>query len=353
MSSFIVKSSVHDYRVEFIFDLKEVLERKINEGDFIILDKRINELYHDQIAPTLLKNKYICIDPNESLKSYLGVQWVIQALIESGFRKNNRLVAIGGGITQDVTAFISSIIYRGVSWIFFPTTLLAQGDSCIGSKTSINFGNYKNLLGGFYPPSEVMIYIDFLDTLSDVELRSGMGEMLHYFVASCEEDFNLFRLNYIRALTDKRILREVIYRSLQIKKSFIERDEFDKNVRQVFNYGHSFGHAIESLTNYEIPHGIAVSFGIDMANSLSLKMGFISNEIRDEIHEITQFICSGYTISNLNYEDLINVLKKDKKNEGNRLGLILNAGYGELFKNFVEPNEDFKLWLKSYFIERC
>jgi 3-dehydroquinate synthase len=240
-------------------------------------------------------------------------------------------------------------MYRGVSWIFFPTSLLAQGDSCIGSKTSINFEKFKNLVGGFYPPHKIYIYPNFLETLTQVEIKSGMGEMLHYFVVSGEDDFKMYKTYYKEAINDKVVLARIIARSLEIKKRYIEKDEFDQNIRQVFNYGHSFGHAIESLTNYEIPHGIAVSYGMDMANFISVKMGFISEEIRNEIRYVTEYIWDGYSIKYLDQIELINALSKDKKNVGSKLGLILNKGYGEVFKHLTEPNKEFKSWLEEYF----
>ena len=349
MYNFKVKSAIHDYEVEFINDFNEVLINELCDGDFIIIDAKIKELYGSQLQFILEKHKYIELDASESLKSYHGITPVIQRLIEKGFRKNNRLIAIGGGITQDVTAFISSIIYRGVSWIFFPTSLLAQGDSCIGSKTSINFEKFKNLVGGFYPPNKIYIYPEFLETLSQTEIKSGMGEMLHYFVVSGKEDFKMYERHYKEAIIDKEVLSKIIAKSLEIKTRYIEKDEFDQNIRQVFNYGHSFGHAIESLTNYEIPHGIAVSYGMDMANFISVKMGFISEEIRNEIRNVTQFIWEGYSIKNLDKIKLINALRKDKKNVGLKLGLILNKGYGKIFKHLTEPNNEFVSWLDEYF----
>ncbi len=349
MYNFKVKSDIHDYEVEFIDDFNKVLTKELCDGDFLIIDNKIKKLYYSQLQFILEKYNYITLDASESLKSYQGIIPVIQTLIEKGFRKNNRLIAIGGGITQDVTAFISSIMYRGVSWIFFPTSLLAQGDSCIGSKTSINFEKFKNLVGGFYPPHKIYIYPNFLETLTQVEIKSGMGEMLHYFVVSGEDDFKMYKTYYKEAINDKVVLARIIARSLEIKKRYIEKDEFDQNIRQVFNYGHSFGHAIESLTNYEIPHGIAVSYGMDMANFISVKMGFISEEIRNEIRYVTEYIWDGYSIKYLDQIELISALSKDKKNVGSKLGLILNKGYGEVFKHLTEPNKKFKSWLEEYF----
>ena len=157
MLDFTVKSSVHNYEVKFIEDAINVLKNEIRDGDVIIIDNKVKLL-----NPYLLKNlnckiSVIGIDAHEENKSYKGLIPIIQELIRSGFRKNHRLIGIGGGIIQDITAFSASIMYRGVDWLFFPTTLLAQGDSCIGSKTSINFGEYKNQVGGFYPPSKILI----------------------------------------------------------------------------------------------------------------------------------------------------------------------------------------------------
>jgi 3-dehydroquinate synthase len=244
---------------------------------------------------------------------------------------------------------MASIMYRGVDWIFLPTTLLAQCDSCIGSKTSINFNKFKNQIGGFYPPNKILINPAFLDTLSHKEIQSGLGEMLHYYIVAGEEDYRRFKADYPQAITNKEVLAGLIARSLEIKKSYIEIDEFDKSERQVFNYGHSFGHAIESLTDYKVPHGIAVSFGMDMANYVSMKLGLIPQSIRDDVRELVELIFEGYDIKGIDLDAYLTALSKDKKNVGTQLGLILNKGYGKIFKNIMNADEEFKGWIKEYF----
>ena len=346
---FKVKSIIHDYEVKFIKDSSSVLDNEIKDGDVIIMDQKIKDLYPMLTAEIPDNNVLIDIDAHENQKSYEGLIPIINKLIESGFRKNHRLIGIGGGITQDITAFTASIMYRGVNWIFFPTTLLAQGDSCIGSKTSINFGEYKNQIGGFYPPSQIYIDLNFLNTLSPADLQSGLGEISHYFVVAGEEDFKQYKHNYKNALTDKSVIENMIAQSLAIKKSYIEIDEFDQNERQVFNYGHSFGHAIESLTNYTIPHGIAVSFGMDMANYISVKMELLKPEIRNEIRELLEKIWEGYNIKNIDIEKFCNALAKDKKNMGKELRLILCKGYGQVFKAPVKNDLKLKNWISEYF----
>ncbi len=346
---FKVKSSVHDYDVKFVNDVPNILKNEIQDGDVIIIDNNVRKLYPDLLKGLDSNTVVIGIDAREDKKSYKGLIPIIQDLINNGFRKNHRLIGIGGGIIQDITAFTASIMYRGVKWIFFPTTLLAQGDSCIGSKTSINFGEYKNQIGGFYPPNKIFINLEFLNTLSEADLQSGLGEMSHYFIVAGEKDFKEYKMDYEDALTDNNILAKMISNSLKIKKSYIEIDEFDQHKRQVFNYGHSFGHAIESLTGYTVPHGIAVSFGMDMANFISVKRKFLKNSVRLEIRDLLQRIWSGYDISNLKLDKFAMALSKDKKNVGKELRLILCKDYGKVFKTAQNLDDEFKGWLKDYF----
>lgn len=344
-----IKSIVNDYGVIFTTDFVSSLKQLVKDGDYIIVDRKIVEFYGASLQPILCGCMHVIIDATEEQKSYQGVEPIIRQLIDGGYRKNHRLIAIGGGITQDTTAFMASIMYRGVDWYFFPTTLLAQCDSCIGSKTSINFGEYKNQIGGFYPPRSVFIDLNFLDTLHDGEMKSGLGEMLHYFVVAGEEDFHFYRDNFKAAFHDKETLVKLVRRSLEIKKGYIERDEFDRGPRQVFNYGHSFGHAIEALTHFRVPHGVAVSYGMDMANFVSVRLGLIPEKVRDEIREVLVNFWPGFEITELDVDAFIRALSKDKKNIGTKLGLILNKGYGRIFKNVMDNDETFRGWMIEYF----
>lgn len=343
-----IKSSINDYEVEFCEDITIVLSDIIKIGDFIIIDQQIAD--KPELKPFIVGRKeIIIIEAIENAKSYEGVIPVIDKLIRGGFKKNNTLIAIGGGVTQDITAFIASIIYRGVGWIFLPTTLLAQADSCIGSKTSINFGPFKNQLGNFYPPRRIFIYTAFLDSLIERDIRSGIGEMAHYFFVSGDNDVDFFECEYATAITDRSNFSKLILASLSIKKRYIEIDEYDKGERIVFNYGHTFGHAIESITHYSIPHGVAVAFGMDMANYISYKKGYISNADLLRARKIFKDICYGYSIGDIRVQDLINVMGTDKKNENGKLGLILTKGWGNMFRDFTEPDETFQTWMQEYF----
>lgn len=349
MSSLSIKSSIRDYEVFFSQSVFDTLASELQLGDVIFVDRKVFDHLKKDVQQLITSSKHTFIDATEEHKSYTALTPIIEQLIENRFRRNNRLIAIGGGITQDITAFIASMMYRGVEWLFFPTTLLAQADSCIGGKTSINIGIYKNQLGNFYPPCKIFIVPVFVHSLQELDFRSGMGEMLHFYLVSGEDDFAFYQDHYEKAFTDEKALSVLVKRNLEIKKGFIERDEFDCSERLLLNYGHSFGHAIESLTNYTIPHGIAVSYGMDIANFISIKLGFIDDSVRQRVRSQLVKIWEGTSIENIDVNDFEKALSRDKKNIGNTYQLILTKGIGDMLKYGITPNEDFTSWLKEYF----
>lgn len=344
-----VKASKYTYQVRFEENFAALLKKQLKPGDVIAVDANVLNLYHEQLVPIFNDTKHFVVEPTEEMKSYRGVEPFINYLIGADFRKNNRLIAIGGGITQDITAFTASIMFRGVDWYFYPTTLLAQCDSCIGSKTSINFENYKNQLGTFYPPKEIVIDHRFLDTLTSLDFRSGMGEMLHYYLISGEDDFQRMLRDYDSAFVDKRVLHELIFHSLDFKRSYVELDEFDQGPRNVFNYGHSFGHAIETLTSYAIPHGIAVSIGMDIANYISLQLGYISRELFERLRILLKRNWGDIHLGHIQTNDFIRALSRDKKVVGLDLRVILTKGLGRMFITSLAITPDVAEWFTNYF----
>jgi len=346
---FTVRSSVHDYNVSFTDSYSANLLEQIDPGDIILIDSNVLDFYKDDLSGVVSNCRHITINASEEQKNFLQLSPIIESLIENNFRKNNRLIVVGGGITQDIGAFIASNMYRGVKWFFYPTTLLAQCDSCIGGKSSINFGKYKNQLGNFYPPHEIIIDTVFLNSLSSLDIRSGIGEMIHFYLVSGYEDFIKIKDAYEAGLTNKNILQRLIRRSLMIKKATIEIDEFDKKERLIFNYGHSFGHAIETLTNHRIPHGIAVCYGMDIANFLSVKLGYTDEDFRQTVRELLEKNWNDIELGVIDVNDFINTLKKDKKNIDSQIRVILTRGFGRMFIAPLEVNHELADWLGEYF----
>ena len=334
----IINSKVRQYQAVFSNDIIVHLTEQVRPGDYIIIDKNVADLY-PEIIKILFGNSVYIQDSTELSKSYEEIAQLLEQIVEVGFRRDNKIIAIGGGIVQDVASFISFILYRGVDWVFYPTNLLSQCDSCIGSKISINLGQYKNLLGGFYPPSMVLINVHFLSTLKHQDILSGLGEMLHYFLVSSEEDLNSF-FKYVPGVKNNlEQIELLIKRSLEIKKNMVELDEFDEGPRHIFNYGHSFGHALESATDYLIPHGIAVSYGIDLANLVSVHLGFLSMAERNRIRTACEMVFGEVCLPTLDKVRYRAALMRDKKNIGSNLGLILSKGIGEMFKHTCSYEE--------------
>ena len=345
-----INSSIRPYGLEITYNFKENLKKVYSKGDLLLIDSAI---YNKYTLPKIIDKYYIIkIKPNESKKEYLYITNIISNLLKKEFSKKNKIICIGGGILQDITSFISSILFRGVNWYFFPTTLLAQADSCIGGKISINFKNYKNQIGNYYPPNYIYIDLNFLTTLNKDQIYSGVGEIMHYYLVSNKKDFLMIKKNLDLLLSgDLKTLSKTIIRSLEIKKKFIEKDEFDKNYRLLLNYGHTFGHALESITNFNLPHGIAVAHGMNMANYFSYKYGYLSkNKFEDMESMLSKVYC--FTLpkkfKQKNYE---NILLKDKKSINGTLRLVLSKNPGKMFLKKIKLNNQFKKILKDYFIK--
>jgi len=233
------------------------------------------------------------------------------------------LVAIGGGVVQDIVCFLAAVLLRGLEWRFYPTTLLAQADSCVGSKSSINVGRIKNVLCTFTPPAAIRINTRVLATLDPVEIRSGIGEMLKVHAIDGPASFDRIAAAYPALLADRGVLEQFIRASLLIKRRLIEADEFDVGARRVMNYGHSFGHAIESATDFGVPHGIAVTIWMDMANYTAARLGVSPPAHFERMHPTLAANYAGFERVDVPLDRLLAALGTDKKNTDSRLTLIL------------------------------
>ena len=339
------------YEVEFNINSITDLVREPHYDHIFIIDKNVSEIYQEQIEPILSKERYLIIEASEKNKSLNKFPNYIQKLVDLGVTRDQSLIAIGGGIIQDITCFIASTLMRGIEWDFYPTTLLAQSDSCIGSKSSINSGDIKNILGTFNPPRKIILDVSFLETLERDEVYSGIGEMIKVHAINSPESFDDISDNYEKLLNSGELIEEYIYRSLLMKKNLIEMDEFDKNERNVMNYGHSFGHAIETATNYSIPHGIAVTIGMDMANYIAVKINQSSDTIFRKMHQVLEKNASEYRNHPIDHELVLAALYKDKKNTKDKLRLILPDNNGFIGIGLYDKNPSLGLFIQEYLQE--
>ena len=343
-----IQSHKGEYIASFIYGGMDQLNNNPVENAVYIIDKNISQLYASRLNNILSCQRVIEIEATEVNKSLDKIPSYVNELVLLNIRRGQPLVAIGGGIIQDITCFLATTVMRGLPWIFYPTTLLAQADSCIGSKSSINSGEVKNILGTFTPPERVVIDVDFLQTLEQREIFSGIGEMLKVHAINDPESFNLISTAYEKILEDQIVMEEFIHNSLSMKKKLIEIDEFDQGPRNVMNYGHSFGHAIESATSYGIPHGIAVTIGMDIANFVAAELGVSNVSHFERMHDVFEKNCNTYRHVSISVEALLKAISKDKKNSATQLRLILPDQDGYIGIGLYDNNSKFKNSLDKY-----
>lgn len=351
-SDFSVRSFLRDYTVSFVDDFAVPLARIFEQTDAVaVLDERVHRLYADRLDMVSRDHRVIVVEASEDTKTVAGMVQLANQLIDLSFRRDSTLVGIGGGVVQDLVAFTASILYRGVDWCFFPTTLLAQADSCIGSKSSINLEGRKNLLGTFYPPSEILIDPAFLDSLSLTDIRSGIGEILHYYIYADSPMYRELIDDYDVLISAPGDLLPHIRESLRIKRTVIESDERDEGERNKFNYGHTFGHAFETATKYAIPHGQAVTVGMDLANHISVSRGIMDPSLCDSLREDLLRNFPNYAWAKIDIDRYLDALRRDKKNVGQDLVCILARRPGELTKVRLPFDESLSCTVQSYLSE--
>ncbi len=332
-----IKSRVKDYSVEFVDDLlkkKEEIFRSLDYDKLVFfIDKNFHKLYEKQVERFIGKEKAVIIPATEHQKSYSKLSLYYRKLIEMQFTRKDILVTFGGGVLQDLSGFIASTLYRGIKWIFFPTTLLAQADSCIGSKTSINFDKSKNLIGSFYPPDKIFIDTSFCRTLTRADFNSGIGEIIKFHLMSDEKEYcRLLRYLSQDDLFENRYFNAIVKSTLKIKYSYFKGDEFDSGRRNLLNYGHCFGHALEAASNYAVAHGEAVLIGMGFANLLSLKRGIMSTSKYEEFERLISMYYPKFDWDLVSIDEILYHLKRDKKRVGKHFTMVLCKDVGKQFK---------------------
>jgi 3-dehydroquinate synthase len=240
------------------FDFNKLLNE---EKSVILIDKNFARIVGIDNSEGVID-----IKPGEESKDILEVAATMALLAEKGANKDTKIIAVGGGTIQDLATFIASTYMRGISWTFYPTTLQAMADSCIGGKSAINVGKFKNLVGNYHPPRSVFVDSSLITTLSQEDVTCGLLEAIKIAYAAGEEctDYVLSLLSEIEdsEVMSPQIYENVIAASLQAKKFFIEQDEFDRDIRRMLNFGHTYGHAIEAASDFKIHHGLAIGLGI-------------------------------------------------------------------------------------------
>ena len=314
--------------------LKVILkENLINFNQcLIIVDKNVPKKLVKEILHYLPKKKLLLhyFNSSEKNKNQKNIDNILSILLSKNFNRNDCVISVGGGITGDISGFAASIFKRGLKFINIPTTLLSQVDSSIGGKTGINSKYGKNLIGAFYQPSLVISDIIFLKSLPKREIVCGYGEILKHAIIADKKFFTFLDINGSQILDLKSpLIERAIFKSCSIKKKVVEADEKEMGLRKILNFGHTFAHAYEATLGYskKLNHGEAVILGIKTAAKFSLSNNILSikefNLIENHLNKLSlpRNINKFFSIKNLN--KILSFMKKDKKNNANKINLVL------------------------------
>ena len=322
-----IKALRGSYEVNFLKGIPDLVEKLSSHNyDAVLYDEQL-------ISLGILNQEFLTKKPSfgiqatEDSKTYIGAYNTLEWMSSLNLNRSSTLVVIGGGVVQDIATFTSAVFHRGINWIYVPTTLLSQADSCIGGKCGINLNSRKNQIGLIYPPNEIYIVKSFLDYLPKKEIESGIGEVFKMSLISTKS----FWPEMKKYLDNGNVsISELVNRSLIAKKEIIEIDEFELHSRKILNYGHTFGHAIESASNYAIPHGVAVLLGMKVIHSLGGIWGITDQKLADEIdYYISVILKDTNYFSKLDLELIQKLIWSDKKIKNNELTFIVLKTIGD------------------------
>ena len=295
----------------------------------IISDETVYPLYRESVEP-LLKDSYevlsFTVPSGEASKDINVVLSIEKYLKDHNFSRSDVLIGLGGGVVTDITGFAAASFLRGIDFVQIPTTLLAQVDSSVGGKTAVNIKGGKNLVGAFKQPSLVICDSDTLKTLPRETLAEGMGECIKYGMIRDEKLFELMESHTLDTLDE--IMDEMVYACVDIKRSVVENDEFDKGERMLLNFGHTLGHALEAWHNYtDYAHGYGVAAGMCMITDI------LAPDLSDRLKKC----CEAYELptgTDIPMSELLPFCKIDKKNEAKNINYIVcrEIGKGEIVK---------------------
>lgn len=302
----------------------------------VIISEKVNKLYGKKIN---IKNsiKYILKD-GEKEKNFKNYEKILNFALKNRLERKDAIVAIGGGVVGDIAGFVASTYLRGIDFIQIPTTLLACVDSSVGGKVAINTKYGKNLVGAFYQPKAVFCNLNFLKTLDERQFKTGLAEVLKYaFIeGNCNGESKFF--DYLIQNREKiyahdiEALTKVIQTSLKLKADVVTKDEKEQGLRRILNFGHTYAHAVEKITNYKkYTHGEAVAFGMVFAINLAAKKGLIKEDYKNEGLELINSYNLFKKMPTFGIKKITELMKSDKKVENGKIKFILPSS-----KSFVE-----------------
>ena len=326
----------------------------------VVVDKNVPEILIDKVLNSLPKKKISLhyFNSSEKNKNQKSIDNILSVLLTKNFNRNDCVISIGGGITGDVSGFAASMFKRGLKFINIPTTLLSQVDSSIGGKTGINSKYGKNLIGAFYQPSLVISDIIFLKSLPKREIICGYGEILKHAIIADKKFFSFLNVNGSQILNLKSpLIEKAIFKSCSIKKKVVEHDEKEMGIRKILNFGHTFAHAFEATLGYskKLNHGEAVILGIKTAAKFSLSNNILNIKefklIENHLNKLNLPRNLNKFFSTKNLNKILSFMKKDKKNNMNKINLVLLKKIGSPTYKLQFDEKKINFFLRKELIE--
>jgi 3-dehydroquinate synthase len=325
-----VASAQGDYTVEQYDDVDSLVDSLAAiPNAFFIVDELVADLYASSFQ-RLANRPMHRMPATEAEKTLHGIERGLLALQAAGGNKRTTVVGIGGGIVQDVSTLVAHLWYRGVDFVYVPTTLLAMADSCIGAKSAVNLGSFKNQIGTFQSPKRVLACDRFISTLTDEAVMSGYGEIVKLAIVESPEAVATVRADIERDGMRSNHVGKHVRMSLETKRRVIEIDEYEVGLRKTLNFGHTFGHALESTVDNEVPHGLAVVWGVDVAGYVASRLGQFDQSTYADLHEFLHRAFHMHVTRPYTALELVNAMRRDKKAVAGEVALILPHRIGEL-----------------------
>jgi len=344
-----VALGIKSYQVYIGSGLLAQAGRWLSENGFsgklvIITDTTVNKLYGEALSQRLTEDGFnvstLLVPEGEEQKSLETAGRLYHELVSSNAERTTPILALGGGVIGDLAGFVAATYLRGVPLVQIPTTLLAQVDSSVGGKVAVDHGQLKNMIGAFYQPRLVIADTDTLKTLPAEELANGLAEVIKSAAIGDEEFFAFLEgnLERIKAL-DEKALEESVFQSVKIKAEVVEKDELDSGLRNILNYGHTIGHAIESVSDFKIKHGEAVAIGMLAAARISNKMGMLDENEVVRLKKVIEGASLPTKMPDLKVAEIMQAMRHDKKVRQDKIRFVLLKSIGNaLITDEVNPS---------------
>ena len=319
-------------------ELEESVKKTVKGGSaLIVTDSNVAPIYaaeiEDRLSGVFENISVFAFEAGEKRKNLDTMRDIYKFMLEKHLDRGSTVIGLGGGVCGDMAGFAAATFMRGVSFIQIPTTLLAQVDSSVGGKVGVDFNGVKNIVGAFYQPKLVYTDIDTLITLPEREYMAGMAEVIKCAAISSGQLYGYITDNKeIIKKGDKTALAEIIEKCCAIKADVVKKDEKEGGLREILNFGHTIGHAVESLKGFELLHGECVAIGMTAAMKISCDKGMVTDSDFFDLEGLLEYFDLPVRVKGLNEDDVYKALFSDKKVRNNVISFVLADGIGNALR---------------------